>query len=213
MTKRKWRNIDTLYRKADEDCPTTPTAQNHFMSENLPRFGLGAVVAGVAVALATSSMLILPGAAWLAGPAGVTADPVVANSAVIGLAIALAVAVGAYSGGRVTAVVGRALLRRDGVLAGLLCGSCLALLLLGAGGWAAQFWPASDASTLLVALAVAEFVALAASVLGGIGGARSEAAAVGVKTIHVAKRGLKTVSREAYEQEFFSGESLSRPTP
>jgi hypothetical protein len=178
------------------------------MTDNLPRIGLGAVVAGVAVALATSTMLSLFGAVALAGPAGVTPGPIVDNSAAVGLGLALAVAIGASLGGRVTAMVGRALVRRDGALAGILCGSVLALVLLVAAVWAAGLWPAGDAATLLAGVAALELVALLTSLLGGISGARSEAQTVGLRTVRVARR----ASKEAYEQDFFSGESLSHPT-
>ncbi len=187
-------------------CHGERRAEDPYMTEHHVRVGLGAVACGALVALATAAALGTAIAAAFASGNDLTIEALQLQAPVVAAAAAIVLALGAFVGGRVTAIISRALLRRDGVIAGLVTGSLLGALLLAGGAGLAPVWPVSGAPALLWALAVAQAIALVCGMLGGARGARSEARAVGLRAVHRAG----ATSADSYEREFFSGDSLPR---
>lgn len=185
------------------------------MSATENRVGFGSVFAGVLVSLAISAMLVALGVA-LAGSFSIGLDPgsFLAHRELIALWLIAALVAGAFLGGRSAAVSARLIVRRDGALAGLLAWALLAIVLVAVGtAWAAAnptlAWRLSED---LGAVAWAAFATLAvglvAALLGGVAGARAEAKSIGLRTVHVAKRGFVTAP-DSYERDFFGSASLS----
>jgi hypothetical protein len=162
------------------------------------------VIAGVVVAVAIGAALVGLGGGIAASSNG---DPFMSDRTLVGVWFAAAAAVGAFVGGRTAAAVGRMLARRDGVLAGLVTGSVLAVLGIAAGAWLATAWPASRAAELLWSVTAIETVFLVAAMLGGMSGARAEAKAIGLRSVRPSRRGM--VVDSDYERDFFEGASLS----
>jgi hypothetical protein len=177
------------------------------MSEHGSRVGLGAVACGTLVALAVAGGLACAGAAAVASSEDLSYELALSQAALVGTSLSIFLGFAAFLGGRVTAVVCRALVRRDGAVAGLVTGSVLGLLLMAAGGGVAALWPARDAATLLGSVSAGVAIALLGGMLGGVSGARAEARAVGLRQVYVPKR----TTAESYEREFFAEDSLSRP--
>jgi hypothetical protein len=182
------------------------------MPEHDTRVGLVSIGSGTIVAVAVTGALGCGiAAAAVASGADLTVDTLRSQTLAVGLLLGVVLAVGAFLGGRVAAVTLRALVRRDGVIVGLVTGSAIAILVLIGAAAVAGVWPASRAADLLGAIAGAEIVCIFAGMIGGARGARSEARYVGLKTVHVAKRGFSTSSAESYERDFFEGDSMPRP--
>lgn len=168
------------------------------------RIGLGPVVAGAVASLAVTTLLLLVGAAVAAGSGDLDAHTLAAEGRAVAIWVVSAAAIGAFIGGRTAAMACRALVRRDGALGGFVTGSLLALLALAGGSQLALLWPAERAAEFLWALALLELAILLAATIGGVRGARSEARAIGLRTVR-----RRPDDRESYERDFFGGASLS----
>ena len=172
--------------------------------------GLGTVIAGTLVALGITGALLVLGASIMVSVAQVdldslpSADTLDASVWAWGLG---SVAVGSFWGGRTAAMTARALVRRDGALAGLVTGSLLALAGIAGGAGLAVLWPASRAAQLLWIVTAFEGVVLVVAVVGGIRGARSEARSIGLRSISLSRRGEE--AGDSYETDFFGGAGLS----
>lgn len=178
------------------------------------RVGFGSVCAGVVVSLAFSAMLVALGAAVAGSSIGLDPDSLLARRVAVAGWLGAALVAGAFLGGRSAAVSARLMVRRDGALAGLLAWALLSLVLLTlVGAWAAANptlawrlspWIGDVAWAAFATLALC----LGAAILGGVAGARAEARSIGLRTVHVAKRGFVTAP-DSYERDFFGSSSLS----
>jgi hypothetical protein len=168
------------------------------------RVGLGPVFAGAVASLAVTTLLLLVGAAVGAGSGELDAHTLAAEGPAVAIWVVAAAAVGAFVGGRTAAMACRALVRRDGALGGFITGSLFALLALAGGSQLALLWPAERAADFLWGMAILELAILVGATIGGMRGARSEARAIGLRTVR-----RRPEDRETYERDFFGGASLS----
>jgi hypothetical protein len=178
------------------------------------RVGFGSVCAGVVVALAFSAMLVALGAALAGSTIGLDPETLVANRTGVGVWLGVALALGAFLGGRSAAVSARLMVRRDGALAGMVTWGLLVILVVAlAAAWSAAApgiaaRVAARPLELLWAIFAGQLITLLAAVLGGVAGARAEARSIGLRSVHVAKRGFVTAP-DSYERDFFGSASLS----
>jgi hypothetical protein len=178
------------------------------------RVGVGSACAGVLVGLAVSATLLVLGAALSYQFLGLDSNSLMVHGNVVGGWICAALAIGAFFGGRSAAVSARLLVRRDGMLAGLVTWALFVVALLAVvATWIAaapevawRFQPMLGIA--LWGLTLILGLTFVASLVGGAAGARAEARSIGLTTVHVAKRGFVTTP-DAYERDFFASSSLS----
>jgi hypothetical protein len=184
------------------------------MSVTENRVAFGSVCSGVVVALAVSAMLAALGGALAGSTFGLEVDAFLAHRDTVAIWLCGALAIGAFLGGRSAAVSSRTMMRRDGALAGLVTWGLLTVVLVAIGaawmstspGLAWRFAPQLE-DALWAAFATMAIM-LAGALAGGVAGARAEARSIGLRTVHVAKRGFDT-SADAYERDFFGSSSMS----
>ena len=184
------------------------------MSASENRVGFGSVCSGVVVVLAVAAMLTALGGALAGTSFGLDVDTLLGYRDTVAIWLGASLAIGAYLGGRSAAVSSRLMLRRDGALAGLVTWGLFTLVVLGLlAAWISASpsiaWRlAPQVEGALWALFATMAITLVASLVGGMAGARSEARSIGLRSVHVAKRGFD-VAPAAYERDFFGSSSLS----
>lgn len=164
---------------------------------------MGAVVAGTIVSLAVTAVLLLVGGGLQASTGVLDFPNLVGEATLAGSWILGSAAIGAFLGGKMAAVSSRALVRRDGALGGLVTGSLITLLTMAGAWFAASFWPADRPADFLWALISLDVTILVAATVGGARGARSEARAIGLRSVRAPD------DSDIYERDFFGGASLS----
>jgi hypothetical protein len=174
------------------------------------RIALSAVVSGTLLAIACLALVVLIGAAVFASAAleGVSLGS--HRGLVWAIGIGAATALGSFIGARFAAINARAVVRRDGLLAGLLTWALLVLAVALALGITIAVkrptWPALPALSAYLWNSVFTLAgALLAALLGGVRGARSEARAIGLRSVKTPVfTPYHQVDLDAYERGFFA---------
>ena len=179
------------------------------------RVALSAVVSGALLALASGVVAVLVGAATLATAAKYGHRLGGSSGTSWALGIGFGICFGTFIGGRFAAITARAVVRRDGLLAGLLTWALLVLIGVVASGIAVAVRrpalpEAAILSELLWRVVFVLFGALLAALFGGARGARAEARAIGLRAVRpptfrpYAAAMAAPDDLEAYERGFFA---------
>ena len=180
------------------------------------RVALSAVVSGALLALAATVVAVLVGTATVATALKHGYRLGGHEGAAWALGIGSGICLGTFIGGRFAAINARAVVRRDGQLAGLLTWALLVLIaLVGCGIAVAVKRPslpgAAVASAILWRVVFGLFAALVSSMLGGARGARAEARAIGLRAVrpptfrpYASAKATPEEDLDAYERGFFA---------
>src|SRR5687767_9015823 len=121
-------HVGTASNHAPGECPILACTLSMGTTET--RVGIGSACAGVLVSLALSASFLVLGAALAHQFLGLDSASLMIHRDIVGIWICVALAIGAFFGGRAAAVSARLLVRRDGALAGLVTWALFAVALL-----------------------------------------------------------------------------------